>query len=866
MPRAKKKAPPEAPGPLGEYASKREFEVTPEPPPAVAPPASALRFCIQRHDATRLHYDLRLEAGGVYKSWAVPKGATLDPTKKSLAMMVEDHPIEYGKFEGNIPKGEYGGGSVMLWDRGTYEPLTGMDPEAQIARGDFKFRLHGEKLNGDFALVHMKGRGKGNEWLVIKKRDGHEILNWDVEEFARSVLTGRTQEEIASNMPAVKQTAPKTEHAAAAWGKIKGAVRAEMPKALSPMAAYLGDQIPSGPNWLYEIKWDGVRALCFIEDGAMYILSRTGNRCERQYPELSVLPHYIRAGTAILDGEIAVLDDQGRPRFSLIQPRIANSDPNTVAHLSRSSPVTFFAFDLLYADGFDLRGAPLKERTAALKQILEQTDHIRVSEHFETSGAEMLEAARQAGLEGIVAKRADSKYESRRSNCWLKFKVHNEQEFVICGFTHGDREYFSSLVLGIYDQGELRHAGQVGTGFDDKTIREIYQRLEPLITSKSPFRKATKALRKITWVEPRLVCQVRFVEWTPDRQLRAPSFQGLRPDLDPASVVREFPESATEDPAPPSTERAPLIPPGLKEITLDVGAQKLKFTNLNKVFYPAQGYTKRDLLNYYDSVADLILPHLRDRPLSLKRYPNGIEGDFFFQKNAEEFPDWIHLEPIPSDGRTINYVIANDRETLLWLTHLGCIDQNPWMSRIGSLDNPDFMLIDLDPVECAYDMIVEAALLTRSKLDQIGLRGYPKTTGGDGMHIYVPLEPIYSYDQVRSFAEIVSHLVTGDRPSLFTTPRSVAKRKKNRVYFDSMQIASSKTISAPYVLRAYPGAPVATPLEWSEVKPGLLPHQFTIENAPARFRTLGDIFRPVLDAPQRLEPAMKLLEGVLKPE
>jgi bifunctional non-homologous end joining protein LigD len=572
-----------------------------------------------------------------------------------------------------------------------------------------------------------------------------------------------------------------------------------------------------------------------------------------------VLPHFVRASTAILDGEIAVLDDQGRPRFSLIQPRIHQTDPNSIAHLSRSAPVTLFAFDLLYIDGYDLRGAALSDRKKALKAVLETTDRIKLSDHFETSGNEMLEAARQAGLEGILAKRADSKYEARRSTNWLKFKVHNEQEFVICGFTHGDREYFSSLVLGVYENGELKHVGQVGTGFDDKTIRAIYKAMEPLITKTRPFKRAPKIDRKVTWLEPRLVCEVRFTEWTPDHQLRAPSFQGLREDVDPADVSAETPEEPE-----PGGERPQLIPPGRKELTVEVGARKLTFTNLNKVFYPKEGYTKRDLLNYYDAVADLLLPHLRDRPLSLKRYPNGIEADYFFQKNADDFPPWIRVEPVESEERVINYVIANDRETLLWLTHLGCIDQNPWMSRIGSLENPDFMLIDLDPVECSYDLIVEAALLTKTRLDQLGLRGYPKTTGGDGMHIYVPLEPVYSYDQVRSFAEILSHLVVSQKPDLFTTPRAVAKRKKNRVYFDYLQIAASKTISAPYVLRAYPGAPVSTPLEWSEVRPGLVPHQFTIENAPARFAGMGDVFRPVLDAPQQLEPAMKRLEPLLK--
>jgi bifunctional non-homologous end joining protein LigD len=862
LPRAQKPANSE--GRLDEYARKREFGKTPEPPPGESPAGPELHFCVQRHDATRLHYDLRLEVDGVYVSWAVPKGPSLDPTKKNLAMKVEDHPIDYGNFEGNIPKGEYGGGSVMLWDRGTYEPLGGVPPADQLKRGDFKFRLHGEKLRGDFAIVLMRGRGKGNEWLVIKKRDGHEQLNWDVEEFAYSVKTGRTQQEIAEN---IEPRQAKAAESKIAPGELPGAIKGPMPRAITPMTAFLADRIPASGNWLYEIKWDGVRALCFIEEGSLYILSRTGNHCERQYPELTVLPNFVRARSAVIDGEIAVLDEQGRPRFSLIQPRIAVSDPNSIAHLSRSTPVTFFAFDLLYQDGYDLRGVPLADRKRALEAVLETNERIRTSDHFATSGAEMLEAARQAGLEGILAKRADSKYESRRSHSWLKFKVQNEQEFVICGFTHGDREYFSSLVLGVFENGELRPAGQVGTGFHDKTVRDIFARLQPLITGASPFRKKPKANRAITWVKPELVCQVRFVEWTPDGQLRAPSFQGLRPDVDPKSCIVE---RVAEDPLDPQPEADPapihkaLIPPNVKELTVQVGAQKLRFTNLNKVFYPKNGYTKRDLLNYYDAIAGLILPHLRDRPLSLKRYPNGIEADYFFQKNAEDLPPWVRVEPISSEGRTIHYAIANDRETLLWLTHLGCIDQNPWMSRVGSLDKPDFMLIDLDPVECSYDLIVEAALITRSKLKEVGLMGYPKTTGGDGMHIYVPLEPLYSYEQVRSFAEILSTLVIRTERQLFTTPRSVAKRERGRVYFDYLQIAASKTISAPYVLRAYDGAPVATPLQWSEVKPGLLPRHFTIENAPARFASLGDIFKPVLEAPQRLERALENLEDLIK--
>lgn len=631
-----------------------------------------------------------------------------------------------------------------------------------------------------------------------------------------------------------------------------------MSEQVAPMMATLGGSPPEGDQWLYEIKWDGVRALCFIADGQVQIYSRTGNRCTQQYPELSVLPHFVNASTAILDGEIVVVDDKGRPSFSLIQPRIHISDPNSIAHLSRSNPVNLFLFDVLYLDGYDVRAVALLERKRVLTEIVTPGDRIRVSDHFVGHGREMLEAARQNGLEGIIAKRIDSKYESRRSPDWVKIKATNEQEFVIAGFTHGERDYFSSLVLGTYDDGKLVHVGQVGTGFNERTLRDIYDRMKPLIIDKSPFSGGitNRQGRGITWVKPELVAQIKYLEITPDGILRAPVFVGLRIDKNPEHVVREE-----------RTSNAPLIPENLPELTTTVDGRTLKFTNLRKVWFPKDGITKRDVINYYDSVSGLILPHLRDRPLSLKRYPNGIEEEFFFQKHAEDkVPEWVRLEPIDSEhrGSPIHYIIANDRATLLYLANLACIDQNPWMSRAGSLDNPDFVLIDLDPLECPYNKIVEAALLVRKKLDVLELEGYPKTTGGDGMHIYIPLEPVYTYEQVRSFAEILSILVIGEQPDLFTTPRAVAKRKKGKVYFDYMQISTGKTIAGPYVLRAYPGAPVSTPLKWSEVKAGLTPERFNIKNARARFDKVGDLFAPVLANKQRIEGALEKLTTLVK--
>jgi bifunctional non-homologous end joining protein LigD len=418
-------------------------------------------------------------------------------------------------------------------------------------------------------------------------------------------------------------------------------------------------------------------------------------------------------------------------------------------------------------------------------------------------------------------------------------------------------------VLGYWEEGKLIFAGNVGTGFDQPTLNRLGVLLKPLVTPKSPLAEIPKIPDKITWVKPKLVCSVKFLLWTRENRLRAPVYLGLRQDLDPAEITRE---KAEEVPAQAADEK-PLLDESKAEQIVEIGGHQLKFTNLNKVFYPKEGYRKRDLINYYRAVAPMILPHLKDRPLSLKRYPNGIDGDYFFQKNAAlGTPDWIRREAIESEhrGEPINFVLAEDEATLLYLANLGCIDQNPWMSRVGSLDRPDFMLIDLDPVQCTFDRIVEAANLVKQRLDELGLQGFPKTTGGDGLHVYVPLDNIYSYEQVRSFAQIVATLVANDRPDLFTTPRTVEKRDKGKVYFDYLQISESKTISAPYVLRAFPGAPVSTPLRWNELTPDLTPDRFTLANAVERFRRVGDLFAPVLTVQQRLEPALEKLAKKMK--
>ncbi|HLW54486.1 MAG TPA: DNA ligase D [Candidatus Angelobacter sp.] len=844
---------------LEEYRRKRVFTKTPEPPPAVEQ-GKDNRFFIQRHSATRLHYDLRLEMDGVLKSWALPSGPTLDPKIKRLAVHVEDHPLDYGNFEGTIPAGNYGAGKVILWDRGTYELLGDKSRDEQWKAGDLKLRFHGQKLLGDFALVRTKrtvgsGAKKKEEWLLIKKQDFAVRPGWNPEDDIRSVL--QATEDLAT---------------------IEGAEKAAMPVKLEPMLAVLGDKLPSGTDWLYEVKWDGYRALCFLSGGKLRMVSRRGNNMDKQFPEVcEALLAAVKAETAIVDGEVVAVDENGIPSFQLLQNRTGfRKAVNTGV---KAQALGFFAFDLIYLNGYDLRKAALIDRRRLLQSILLPSNTVRYSDHFAGKGEELLEAVRARGLEGIVAKRADSRYESRRTSTWIKLKVTNQQDFVVCGFIEGEREYFGALVLGYYREDdkkkkELVYAGNVGSGFTQQSLKSVHESLQPLITKKPTLSDVPKEIGQVTWVKPELVCVVKFNSWTDDMRLRAPVFQGMRMDASPEDTVPEVPQRLSDDAAaetassansPAKIRSEPLLAADAAEVTLNIGGHSLKFTNLKKVFYPADGYTKRDVINFYAAVADLLVPHLQGRPLSLKRYPNGINADFFFQKDTtSHFPEWLHTELIPTtEKKKAKMAIADDKASLLYLANLGCIDQNPWMSRVGSLDCPDFILIDLDPYYAGYDRIIEAAQLVKGKLDLIGLKGYPKTTGGDGMHIYIPLEPQYTYAQARTFAEVLARWIIAERPELFTTPRNVAARQKGKVYFDYLQIAEGKTISAPYVVRAYPGAPVATPLSWDEVRPGLKPQQFHIGNVLRRFERVGDLFEDVLKKPQQMEKALEKLSGVM---
>jgi bifunctional non-homologous end joining protein LigD len=827
---------------LEEYRRKRVFSKTPEPPDKPSGDEGN-RFFIQRHSARRLHYDLRLEMDGVLKSWALPHGPTLDPAIKRLAVHVEDHPLDYGSFEGTIPSGNYGAGNVTLWDRGTYEWLGPKTPAQMWESGDLKLRFHGHKIVGEFALVRTN-RAKGKDWLLIKKKDFAVREGWDPEADTRSVLQGPA--DISST---------------------EGAVKAEMPVALEPMLATLGTAVPSGSEWLYEVKWDGYRALCFIQGGKVRMLSRRGTKLDKQFAAVAqALAQSVKAEAAIIDGEVVALDEGGNPSFQHLQNLTGFGTKPALKGMAPPN-LNFFAFDLLYLNGYDLRKAALIDRRQLLMSILLPSEIVRYSEHFVGKGDKLLKAVRAKGLEGIIAKQAQSRYESKRSNCWIKIKVTTQQDFVVCGYILGEREPFGSLVLGYYKDKKLAYAGNAGSGFTQQSLKSVFEKIKPLITKRPVLSDVPKDVGEITWVKPELVCAVKFTSWTKDDRLRAPVFMGLRTEVEPEEVVREtglIGESLLAEATQQESKQQVLLPADKAEVTLDIDGHRLKFTNLSKVFYPADGYTKRDVINFYAAVADLLVPHLQGRPLSLKRYPNGIDQDYFFQKDASGFPDWLHREELADDEESKTRVICDDKASLLYLANLGCIDQNPYMSRLGTLEHPDFILIDLDPYHCGYDRIVEAAQLVREKLRLIGLTGYPKTTGGNGMHVYVPVEPIYSSAQTRQFAEILARWVAAERPDLFTTPRMVSAREKGKVYFDYLQNASGKTISAPYVLRAYPGAPVATPLKWEEVVPGLKVAQFHIANVLRRFERVGDLFAGVLNKPQELGPALEKLSKAME--
>jgi bifunctional non-homologous end joining protein LigD len=768
---------------LSEYERKRDRQKTPEPFGGRRGNAKALTFVVQRHDARRLHYDFRLERDGVLVSWAVPKGVPLEPGEQHLAVHVEDHPLEYGSFEGEIPKGNYGAGTVEIWDRGTYELLE------EKRDGGLTVRLHGERLEGTWALVPAHLSGDEKNWLILRKRDD---------------------------------------------GVASGSRR----RTYRAMLATLTEELPRGGGWLFEPKWDGYRALSYVRGGEAKLVSRNGNDLTQRFaPVAKELAKALRTPDAVLDGEVVALDDQGKASFSAMQ--------------QGSTRLAYEVFDLLEADGDPVVDLPLTERRARLEKLLARNPVVQISGAFD-DGEALLEAARSQGLEGVMAKRAASRYqEGKRNRDWLKIKTHGRQEFVICGYTRGQGRRsgsFGALVLGIRRGEEWQWVGNVGTGFDERTIAELLAKLEPLQREEPPFPVVPKMpkVRKgdVVWVEPELVCEVEFAEWTHDGHLRAPSFQGLREDKAAEDVQRERPAVTKEG-----------------SVTL---------SNLDKVFWPdddrSGGITKGDLLDYYEAVAEVLVPHLRDRPFTMRRYPDGAFGKAFFQKDAPKgMPEWIPRFRVqvstrerPPKRRWIDAPLVNDAEALAWMVNMGCIDMNAWYSRVDRPDRPDFVLFDLDPsADVGFAEVVQVALVVKQALDALGLASFPKTSSADGMHVLVPVERRYTYAQTREFCEIVAGAIARTHRGLATTEWSKAKRRG--VLIDANQNGEGKTIASVYSVRPRAGAPVSTPLRWEEIDDSLDASAFTMDAVLERIGTHGDLFAGVLTTRQRLEPALRAL-------
>ncbi len=773
---------------LSEYRRKRDPKKTPEPAGARRTRPRKRKgpiFVVQRHDARRLHYDFRLERDGALASWAVPKGIPLEPGQRALAVHVEDHPLEYASFEGEIPAGQYGAGQVEIWDEGTYELID------EKKDGGLTVRLEGNRLRGLWTLVPAKLDGDPKNWLLLRKREDGA------------------------------GAAPRRRYA--------------------PMLATLARELPRGRGWLFEVKWDGYRAIGDVSAGEARLTSRQGNDLTARFPAAArELAKAVKTPDCVIDGEVCALDEEGRASFSAMQ----QGKPDT--------PIVYYVFDLLELEGEPLVDRPLTERRERLEALLDRRNRgVRLSEAFD-DGQALFEAAQEQRLEGLIAKRADSLYAvGRRSRDWLKIKTHGRQEFIIAGYTKGQGRRagrLGSLILAVRQGNQLRYVGNCGTGFSDKEIDRLMRKLRPVERPDPPFREVPKMpkvrKRDVIWVEPVLVCEVEFVEWTHDGHLRAPSYQGLREDKSAEEVRREEP------------------------LTNEIrsGRKVLKLSNLDKPFWPEEGITKGDLIAYYRAVAQMVVPHLKDRPFTMKRYPDGAKGNFFFQKDApKHMPEWIRTARIlvstretPRRKRWIDAPIVNDELSLLWMVNMGCIDLNAWYSRIDRPDRPDFVLFDLDPSpDVGFAETVEVALLVKQALDALGLVSFAKTSGSDGMHVLVPIERRYTYEDTRRFSEIVAGAIARAHPRLATTEWSKAKRRG--VLIDSNQNGEGKTIAFVYSVRPREGAPVSTPLRWEEVNDKLDPRAFTMEVVLERVRKHGDLFEGVLKTRQSLGKALQAL-------
>ncbi|KIC62700.1 DNA ligase D [Chryseobacterium taiwanense] len=847
--------------PLEEYHKKRDFKATSEPEGKEKQSKAKLRFVIQRHAATRLHYDFRLEMEGVLKSWAVPKGPSLNPVDKRLAMMVEDHPYEYRTFEGSIPKGNYGAGEVEIWDEGIYEPLEKIEGKsddlimrAELHKQSLKFILHGKKLKGEFALVKIKNSTEENAWLLIKHKDRYAVEeDYDAEEHTskKSKVTAYLQEKSSKKKNDTAESLKHYKNYAPALSREK-----KLSDFIKPMLCKTSEKPFDDKDWAFEIKWDGYRAIADTRNSEIRLYSRNGLDFSKSFKKVADALK-IQEHEMVLDGEIVAYDDKGKPNFQWLQ-RIAEQNTDLV--------LIYQVFDVLWLNGYSTENLSYLQRKELLKEALIENEIIKYHDHILQNGKDFFHAAQDMGLEGIIAKKTESEYkENTRSSEWLKIKIHKTDEALMCGFTapKGSRKQFGSLILGKYLNGELVFCGHTGTGFTDQSLKEIHQKMQLLIVKQSAFKITPKTNSKATWIKPELVAEIKFTELTKDHIYRHPVFLRLREDIDETDVkfdtdsLEKQPNMKAKTPAKKVTDT---------DKVKKIGKQQVTLTNQNKLYFPADGITKGEVVDYYQSISKFILPHLKNRPQSLNRFPNGIEGLNFYQKDADEHtPDWVTLQKIfsESNDKYINYIICNDKETLAYLNNLGCIELNVWTSRIPKADFPDYLVLDLDPSEKnTFEEVIETALAVKEVLAIAKIMGYPKTSGSSGIHVYIPMGGKYSYDQVKDFGHVLMQLVHQELPELTTLERSLQKRDKNKIYLDYLQNRRAQTLASVYSIRPKPGAPVSAPLEWTEVKKGLHPTDFTIRNMAERLQEKGDLFKPVLGKGIDLIKAITALENV----
>ena len=806
---------------LQEYIKKRKFDKTPEPKGETSQ-ENQYRFVVQRHQASRLHYDLRLEIDGVLKSWAVPKGPSLNIDDKRLAIQTEDHPVKYLDFEGTIPKGNYGAGEMQIWDSGIFEIVKDEkenSEKVQFENGDLKLLFFGNKIKGNFALVKMKGSKEENLWLLIKKKDNFSTdLDYDAE-----VFISRPNK---SNNTSLKKLKPH--------------------QLIKPMLASPAKKIFNDPNWIFELKWDGYRVISHVENGIASLNSRNGISYDQKFKNIKVelerIPHDV-----ILDGEIVIVDKDGFPDFQKLQ----NYNPKETLGILR-----YYVFDILYLNGHETLELTLLERKSLIPEVLEGLEHVLYCDHIEDMGITFYNRAVDSGLEGVIAKKKESKYAlGTRSPNWLKIKSVETEEAIICGYTESETggALFGSLILGIYQDGILNYVGNCGSGFSNANQRELLKVFKNYKIEKSPFKKKINLKGRIAnWMLPELVCEVKFSEWTKNGIMRHPVFKAMRNDKIPQEITpQNIPKKKNTKAVNSSSS------------SLEIEGISVPVSNIEKIYWPDSGLRKYDLIDYYLKVSEVMLPYLIDRPQNLHRHPNGITSDGFYQKDNENLPSWVETTAIysKSSNKNIDYLLCQNEATLIYMANLGCIEINPWNSKVGQFDMPDYTVIDLDPSQTnTFEEVIETAQVVKDILDLAGISGYCKTSGSTGLHVYIPLDAQYSYADARDFAKLLCYYVHERLPNLTSMERAV-KNRKGKIYLDYLQNRKGQTLAAPYCVRPKKEAPVSAPLEWEEVKIGLKIREFTLQTMPQRLTDIGDIFQPVIKTGINMANALEKLNS-----